>query len=74
MIYSVFDFNLLLIRGYSLAINKVSLILIFPSLRTIASILIMIIFAFIECLWNEDACVSRCSLILMWRGLIVLPI
>ena len=46
MIYSVFNSNLLLIRGCNLAINKASLILRLPTLRTITYILITIIFAF----------------------------
>ena len=47
MIYSVFNSNLLLIRGCKLTINKASLILRLQILLTIASILIIIIiFAF----------------------------
>ena len=39
MIYSVFNSNLLLIRGCNLAINKAFLILRLPTLRSIVSIL-----------------------------------
>ena len=39
MIYSVFNPNQLLILGYYLVINKASLILRLPTLRTTASIL-----------------------------------
>ena len=39
MIYSVFNSRLLLIWGCKLAINKASLILRLPTLRTIVSIL-----------------------------------
>ena len=77
MMYSVFNSNLLLISGCNLAINKASLILRLPILHTIASILmgkLSLFLHLIKCLWNEDAHVLRCSLILMWRGLIVLPI
>ena len=78
MIYSEFNSNLLLIRGCHLAINKASLILRLPTLRTITSILmgklLSLFLDLIKCLWNEDAHVLRCSLIMMWCGLIVLPI
>ena len=77
MIYSVFNSNLLLIRWCNLAINKVSLILRLPTLCTIASILMeklsLLLLHLTKCLWNEDASVLRCSLILMGSGLIVLP-
>ena len=75
MIYSVFNSNLLLIWGCNLAINKAFLILRLPAWH-IASILMekLLFLHLIKCLWNEDARVLRCSLILMWRGLIVLPI
>ena len=77
MIYLVFNSNQMLIWGCNLAINKASLILRLQTLRTIVSILMEKLSLFlhlIKCLWNEDACVLRCSLILMWRGLSVLPI
>ena len=65
MIYSVFNSNLLWIWGCNLAINKSSLILMLPTLRTIASflmeILLSLFFNLIKCLWNEDACVWRYS-------------
>ena len=38
MVYSEFNSHLLLIRGCNLAIHKASLILRFPTLRTIVSI------------------------------------
>ena len=61
-----------------LAINKASLILRFPTLRTIAYLLTeklsSLFLHLIKYLWNDDARVLRCSLILMWMGLIVLPI
>ena len=58
MIYSVFNSNLLLICLCNLTINKASLILRLPTLRTIASILMEKLFLhLIKCLWNEDACV-----------------
>ena len=72
MIYSAFNSKLLLICRYNLAINKAFLILRLPTLRTIASISMEKLLSFmdlIRCLWNEDARVLRCSLILMWRGL-----
>ena len=78
MIYSVFNSNVLLICGCNLAINKASLILRLLTLRTIAFILmeklLSLFLDLIKCLWNEDACVLRCSVILMWRGLIVFRI
>jgi len=76
--YSVFNSNLLFILGPNLAINKLSRILRLPMFRIIASILteklLSLFLHLIKCLWNEDARVWICSLILMWRGLIVLPI
>ena len=31
-------------------------------------LLLLLLFLYvIKCLWNEDACLLRCSLILMWR-------
>ena len=51
--------------------NQPSLILRWPTLRTIASIFMEWLSLFlhlIKYLWNEDARVLRCSLILMWRG------
>ena len=78
MIYSVSNSNLLLIWGCNLAINKASLILKLPTLPTIASIsmekLLSIFLYLINFLRSEDASALRCYLILMWRGLIVLPI
>ena len=62
MIDSVFNSNLLLIWGCNLAINKASLILRLPTLRTIASILMEKLSLFlhlIKCLWNEDPYVLR---------------
>ena len=68
MIYSVFNFILLLIWGCNLVINKASLILRLPTWRTIASILMeklsSLFFHSFKCLWNEDARVLRCSLLL----------
>ena len=78
MIYSVSNSNLLLIWECNLVINKTSLILRLPTLRTIASILMeklrSLFLHLIKCLWNEDAGALKCFLNLMWRGLIVLPI
>ena len=76
MIYSVFNSNLLLIWGCNLAINKASLILRLPTLCTIASILMekLLFLHLIKCLRSEDACMLKCSLILISRSLIVLPI
>ena len=78
IIYLVFNSNLLLIWGCNLAINKTSLILRLPTLRTIAYILmeklLLIFLHLIKCLCDEDTRVLKCSLILMLRGLIVLPI
>ena len=75
MIYSVFNYILLLIWEWNLAINKASLILRLPTLHTIASILmeklLSLFLRLIKCLWNEDARMLMCSLILMWRSLIV---
>ena len=76
--YSVFNSNLLFILEHNLAINKLSLILRLPMLRIIVSILteklLSLFLHLIKCLWNEDARVWICSLILMWGVLIVLPI
>ena len=78
MIYSVYNSNLLLIWGCNLAINKASLILRLPTLRTIAFILmeklLSLFLHLIKCLWNEEAGVLKSSLFLMWRGLTGLPI
>ena len=78
MIYSVFNSNLLSICWSNLTINKASLILRLPKLRTIASIsmekLLSLCLPLIKCLWNEDAPVLRCSLFLMCRGFIVLSL
>ena len=76
MIYSVFNFNLLLIWACKLAINKTSLILRLLISHTIASILmeklLLLFLHLIKCLWNQDARVLRCSLILMWGSWIML--
>ena len=72
VIYLVSNFNLLLIWVCNLAIWKASLILSLPILRIIASILMkkfLLFLYLIKCLWNEDAHVMRCSLILMWKGI-----
>ena len=65
MIYSVFNSNLLLIWSCNLVIDKASLILRLPTLRTIASILmeklLSLFLHLIKCLWNEDACLLRYS-------------
>ena len=78
MIYSAFNSNLMLIWGCNLTINKASLVLRLPTLRTNASILmeklLSLILHLITFLWYEDARVLACSLIQMWRDLIVLPI
>ena len=53
----IFNSNLLLIWGCNLAINKASLILRLPTLRTTASILmeklLSLFLPLIKCLWNE---------------------
>ena len=79
MIYSVFNFNQLLICGCNLVIKIASFILRLPTLRTIASILmekllLLLFLHLVKYLSNEHARVLKCSLILMCRGLIVLPI
>ena len=75
MLYSVFNSNLLLIWECNLAINKASLILRLPTQRSIQMEKLSSLFLhLIKCLWNEDVRVLRCSLIQMWRSLIVLPI
>ena len=76
MIYSVSNSNLLLIWGCNLAINGAYLILRLRPLHTIASILMEKLSLFLHLfkrLRNEDPLVLRCSLILVWRGLIVEP-
>ena len=78
MKHYAFNSNLLLIWGCNLAIDKASSILRLPTLQTIASILmenlLSLFLHLIKSLWNKDAHVLKCSLILMWRGLVVLAI
>ena len=68
---------LLLIRGRSLAISNASLIRRLPRFLSLASILTVMLLSMllhlIKCLRNVDACVCKCSLILMCSGLVVLP-
>ena len=68
---------LLLIPGRSLAISNASLIRRLSRFLSLSSILTVMLLSvllhFIKCLQNVDACVCKCSLILMCSGLVVLP-